>query len=148
MFIDLAALLTIFGWSFFSFWTAIPAGVALNVPPVWVVVTVTLSYALGVIVVLVAGTPLRERIRRRMERKAGAGKPNRTMETVQKVWDRYGLIGLSLLAPMTVGSQVGAVIGLSLGAKPVRLAVMMTLGAALWSIVLTLAVIAGVVAVT
>lgn len=147
--ITAAALATIFGWSFFSFWSAIPAGLALNVAPALVLVTVTVSYASGVALVLLVGTPLRERIRRRMQRDAGPDPtPNRMVMAVQSAWARYGLIGLALLAPMTVGAQVGAVIGLSLGARPAPLLLAMTLGAALWALLLTLAISAGIVTIS
>lgn len=143
-----AALTTVFGWAFFSFWSAIPAGLALNVTPLLVLVTVTVSYSSGVALILVVGTPLRQRIRRRMQGNADeAARPNRAVSMVQSAWARYGLIGLALLAPMTVGAQVGAVIGLSFGARPVPLLLAMTLGAALWALALTLAIGAGIVTI-
>lgn len=139
---------TIFGWAFLSFWSAIPAGIALQVSPVVVALTVTISYGCGVALVVTAGTPLRARIARRMNRSSQETHPNRMVTRLQAAWERYGLVGLALLAPMTVGAQVGAVIGLSFGANPLRLVIAMTLGAALWSIAITLAVVAGVLVVT
>lgn len=139
---------TIFGWAFLSFWSAIPAGIALQVSPVGVALTVTVSYGCGAALVVVAGTSLRARIARRMNRSSQAAQPNRMVTRVQAAWKRYGLVGLALLAPMTVGAQLGAVIGLSLGANPLRLVIAMTLGAALWSVAITLSVVAGVLVVT
>lgn len=144
-----AALTTVFGWAFFSFWSAIPAGLALNITPALVLVTVTVSYGSGVALVLLVGAPLRQRIRRRMQRDAGeTARPNRAVSMIYSAWARYGLIGLALLAPMTVGAQVGAVIGLSFGARPVPLLLAMTLGAAAWALVLTLAIGAGIVTIS
>lgn len=149
IFITAAALTTVFGWAFFSFWSAIPAGLALNVSPVLVFFTVTISYSSGVALVLLVGAPLRDRIRRRMNRADDStAQPNRMVTAVQSAWARYGLIGLALLAPMTVGAQVGAVIGLSFGARPVRLLLAMTLGAAVWALLLTLALVAGIITVS
>ena len=147
----LAALATIFGWAFFSFWSAIPAGIALNVAPVLVAATVTLSYASGVALVLLVGAPIRERIRRRMLRHDDAdseARPNRMVQRVQAAWERYGMVGLALLAPMTVGAQIGAVIGLSFGARPLRLLLAMTLGAAAWALLITLAAVLGLLTLT
>lgn len=132
-------LLTIFGWAFFSFWSAIPAGIALNVSPVLVALTVTASYGCGALLVVVVGTPIRERIRRRHN----LDNANRMVAAVQRAWGRYGMVGLALLAPMTVGSQVGAVIGLSFGAQPWRLVMALTFGAAAWGVLLTALVITG-----
>lgn len=149
----IASLGTIFGWAFFSFWSAIPIGLALNVSPIIVAITVTVSYGCGVALVVIMGTPLRERIRRRMESRQteesdAPPAPNRMVQMVQRAWSRFGLIGLSLAAPMTVGAQVGAVIGLSFGARPLWLVIAMTLGAGAWGIFLTVAIVAGLITIS
>ena len=141
---SLALVATIFGWSFFSFWSAIPAGIALGVTPIVVILTVTISYGCGAALVVLAGTPLRERIKRRMENRSDKtsddeeAKPNRMLTMVLTAWERYGLIGLAILAPMTVGSQAGAVIGLGFGETPRRLVIALTLGAGVWAVIITL----------
>jgi hypothetical protein len=141
----LAALGAIFGWAFFSFWSAIPAGLALTVPPVLVVLTVTISYGAGALVVVLVGAPLRQRIRARMTTE---GEPTRFVRWALSAWDRFGLVGLALLAPMTVGSQVAAVIGLTFDESPLRLVIALTLGAGLWAVGLTAAITVGLIAVT
>lgn len=146
--LTIAALATVFGWAFFSFWSAIPTGIALDVSPWLVALTVTVSYGSGAALVAFGGAALRERIRRRTANRRDDQQPNRTVQAVRGAWDRFGLVGLALLAPMTVGAQAGAVIGLGFGAHPLRLVIAMTLGAALWSVALTLAVVTGVMAVT
>ena len=142
----MAAIITIFGWAFFSFWSAIPAGIGLGVAPTVVVLTVTISYGTGAALVVVVGTPLRDRIQRRMSNKE-TSEPKRFVVIVQNAWNRYGMLGLSILAPMTVGSQMGAVIGLGFGARPWRLVVVMTLGAGVWAMLIALAVQAGIMTV-
>jgi len=145
----IAQLGSIFTWAFFSFWSAIPAGIALQVTPILVTFVVTVSYAASVLVVILVGAPVRERIRQRMSSGDEAEvEPRKTVLMLQNAWTRFGLIGLSLLAPMTVGGQIGAVIGLSFGEKPLRLVIGMTLGAAVWAILITLAVVAGVMTVS
>jgi uncharacterized membrane protein len=66
---------------------------------------------------------------------------------IQRAWTRFGLLGLALLAPVTTGAQIGALIGLSLGAPPRKLIGAMSLGAALWGVIITLAVAFGFAAV-
>ncbi len=156
IFTTIAGLGTVFGWAFFSFWSAIPAGIALNISPILIMLTVTLSYGAGVVLVVLAGTPLRERIRRRMEAKSSMKADDETDQPtesrmillVRGAWARYGLIGLAILAPMTVGAQIGAVIGLSLGVPSLRLTIAMTLGAGVWAIGITLAIVGGVMTVS
>jgi hypothetical protein len=149
----IGALGAIFGWAFFSFWSAIPAGIALQVAPVVVAATVTLSYASGVALVVVAGVPLRQRIQRRFLKSdadflSADSSNNRGLRWAQLAWQRFGLVGLALLAPMTLGSQIGAVIGLALGARPLPLLIAMTLGAGVWALLITAAVVMGVMVVT
>jgi hypothetical protein len=148
--LTLAGLASVFGWAFFSFWSAIPAGIALSLSPVWVGLTVTLSYMAGVLLVVIVGAPIRQRIYTRMNISADdplatmATSERRTLRWVAMAWQRYGLVGLALLAPMTVGAQIGAVVGMGFGARPLRLLVAMTLGAGVWALGLTLAVVLGV----
>ena len=61
----------------------------------------------------------------------------------RRIWDKYGMFGLGLAAPMTVGAQIGAGFGIALNAVPRRLFVVMTLGALAWSIGLTIACLVG-----
>jgi hypothetical protein len=121
------------------FIAAIPAGAALGLP-IWVAaLTAGVSYAAGVIIVVLIGAPLRERIAKRFNIST-THDPNKL---IWRVWDRYGLIGLSLLAPVTLGAQIGALIGLSLGVKPRALVISMSLGIIPWCIAIGAAVALG-----
>jgi hypothetical protein len=108
-----------------------------------VVATAALSYAAGVALVVIAGQPVREWILRRFGGKA-SGNPD---SAIRRVWNRYGLIGLALLAPITTGAPIGAVIGLSLNAPPRRMFVLMSLGGLLWACIFAALVMLGVTAV-
>jgi hypothetical protein len=138
-----AKLISIFAWAFLSFWTSIPGGVALSVPPVIVAITAWVSYSSGVILIALLGQPIREKI---MARFGGKGTVNPN-SPIRRAWDRFGLVGLSLLAPITTGAQIGAAIGLSLGVPPRRLIIGMAAGAAFWTILITGAVVLGVTGV-
>jgi len=132
------AIVSTFGLAFFWFIGAIPAGAALNLALPIAALTAWISYAAGVAVIVLIGAPLRERIIRRFNLSLEHD-PNKLF---WRAWDRFGLIGLGLLAPVTVGSQIGALIGLALGVSSLRLLIAMVVGAALWTLV-----IAGLVAV-
>jgi hypothetical protein len=139
----LPRLVSIFALAFVSFWASIPAGIALGVAPAIVAVTAWASYTAGVILVALLGEPLRARLLKRFGGRV-ASNPN---SAIRRAWDRFGLIGLSLLAPVTTGAQIGAIIGLALGVPAPKLIAGMSLGAALWGIGITLAVVLGVAAV-
>ncbi|MCE7949353.1 MAG: hypothetical protein DYG88_18190 [Chloroflexi bacterium CFX4] len=147
---NIAALLTVFGWAFFSFWSSIPAGMALSLSPEVVVLTATLSYGCGVGLVVGVGAPLRARLSRRLAKPDAAvpnPEPSRMQRWVHQAWERFGLFGLALLCPLTVGAQLGAVIGLSLGARPRHLVLLMTLGAGIWAILIVLAIRFGIMSI-
>ena len=139
----LPQLLSVFGIAFFSFWASIPAGLALGAQPVLVALTAVISYAAGVGLVVLLGEPIRERLLRRFGGKL-ASNPN---STLHRAWDRYGVVGLALLAPITTGAQIGAILGLSFGAPPRRLFIAMSLGAALWAVLITAAASLGILGV-
>ncbi len=134
---------SIFALAFIYFWASIPAGKALEVPPVIVWLTAWVSYTAGVAVVVLLGAPARAALLKRFGGK-GASNPD---SMIQRAWTRFGLLGLALLAPVTTGSQIGALIGLSLGASPRKLIGAMSLGAALWGVIITLIAVLGAAAV-
>lgn len=136
----LPKIASIFGLAFFYFWPAIPAGLALGLPPALVIVTTTLSYGCGAALVTVLGERVRGWILRRIGKKAALNPES----LVGRVWARYGTAGLGLAAPMTVGSQIGAALGLALDARPRRLFAWMCVGGLAWSVLLTVLTTMGV----
>jgi hypothetical protein len=124
-------------------WAAVPAGIALGLPTplVW---AATLAGALiGITIVVVAGDRLRTWLVDRFGH-GGAREGGR----LRRVWDRYGVIGWGLLAPLLLGAPLAAAIGVALGAGRRRLVFWLGAGAALWTTVLTVAVALGADAVT
>jgi len=141
---SVAGVISVFGIAFLSLWASIPAGIALGLNAVLVVATAALSYACGVALVLIVGQPVRDRILKRF----GGGSSGSARSPIRRAWDRYGLIGLALLAPITTGAQIGAIIGLSLNAPPRRLFALMTLGGAIWAAAFAIAMSLGIAAVS
>ena len=135
----LPKLASVFALAFVSFWTSFPAGAALGLAPLLVALTAWISYSLGVILTVLLGEPLRARLLKRFGGKIAAN----PRSPIRRAWDRFGLVGLSLLAPVTVGSQTGALIGLSFGAPPRRLMIGMVIGGAVWAALITGALILG-----
>ena len=135
----LSGLLGVMGWAFFSFWTSIPAGVALGLPAAAVGLAACLSYSLGATLTVLAGQPVRAWVLKRF----GGKSTSNPDSFIQRVWARYGLVGLALLAPITVGAQIGAILGLSFGARPRNVVIALSAGGAVWSLGLTLVVMLG-----
>lgn len=124
----MAGLAAALGLGFAYFIAAIPAAAAAGLP-VWAAgLAAWFGYSAGASVVLLAGAPLRawlvKKLRIPVERDP--------TKWVWKVWDRAGLPGLGILAPVTVGPQAGAILALAVGERPVRIFAALSLGVIPW----------------
>jgi hypothetical protein len=124
-------------------WAAVPAGIAMGLPAPLVWAATFCGALVGITVVVLAGDRLRTWLVDRFGH-GGAREGGR----LRRVWDRYGVIGWGLLAPFVLGAPLAAAVGVALGAPRRRLVVWLGAGAALWTTVLTLAVLLGVDAAT
>lgn len=127
-------LLTVLGLGAIELWAAIPAGLALQLHPVAIAFTATVGAMLGVVVVVLLGEGVRTWLARYHGGKGGKERQG----FIYRVWRRYGVMGLGLLAPLLTGAPLGAVLGLALGAPLNRLLLWISLGIVLWSAGLTL----------
>ncbi len=136
---DVLRLLTIIALGAVELWAAIPAGLALKANPVVVGVAAAGGAMLGVLVVVLLGEHVRHWLagRHRGERETGSH------GLIRLIWDRYGVIGLGLFAPIVTGAPLGAALGLALGVPAGRLLFWMFAGIAIWSAVLTLVGVLG-----
>jgi uncharacterized membrane protein len=128
-------ILTVIGLGAFELWAAIPTGFALQLHPVLVSFAAALGAGLSALVVILLGGRLRVLLLRHHDSKTHKkGKPG----LIDKIWQRYGVIGLGLVAPLLTGAPIGAALGLALGIPASRLFLWLSLGIVLSSIVLTL----------
>jgi hypothetical protein len=89
-----------------------------------------MGYVVGAGVVLLAGAPLREWLVRKL-RISVERDPSKL---VWRMWERGGLFGLCLIAPVTIGPQATAVIALAVGEKPRRILGAVALGVLPWCV--------------
>jgi len=82
-------------------------------------------------VVLLAGAPLREWLVRKLKIPVERD----PSKLVWRMWERGGLFGLCLVAPVTIGPQATAVIALAVGEKPRRILVAVALGVLPWCVI-------------
>lgn len=122
---------TAFGLGFVYFIAAIPAGVAAGAPAWLAGLAAGCGYVAGGTIVLAAGAPLREWLVRKLkipvERDAS--------RLVWRMWERGGLLGLCLVAPVTIGPQATAVIALAVGERTPRIVAFIALGVAPWCVI-------------
>lgn len=111
-------------------WIGLPAGLALGLSPAVSGISAVTGAVLGVLLVLRAGEWLREWVynRRWLVRRR---------KRIENMWNRYGVIGVALQAPMLTGAPLATVLALALGAPPRPLLYWMLASVVLWGTVLT-----------
>lgn len=131
-------LVTVFGLGAVELWAAIPAGLALKLNPLVTGITAAAGTMLAFLAVVFLGERVRGWLAR--WRKAGSGAQDQGRQgRAFRIWNRYGVVGLGLLAPLITGAPLGAALAVTLGAATRRLVFWMGVGIALWSALLTAA---------
>ena len=123
-------------------WAAVPAGVALGLPPI----LVWLATVAGALVCIVAVVLAGERLRAWLVSRLGRGRA-RDGGRLRSIWERYGVIGWGLLGPLVLGAPLSAAVGVGLGAPRGRLVIWLGAGVVLWTTILTVAAAFGIEAV-
>jgi len=117
-----------FGLGFLYFISAIPAGAAAGLP-LWLAAGAAWAgYSCGALVVLLAGAPLRNWLVRKLKIPVQRD----PAKLVWRIWDKWGLAGLGLLAPVTIGPQAGSILALAIGERPGRILLAISLGVLPW----------------
>ncbi len=137
---NILQLLAVFGLSIIELWAAVPAGFAFNLNPVLIIVASSAGSIVGAIIVIIAGTKIRDKI---IKWRYG-GKKDVRQGRLYRIWDKYGVVGLGLLSPLLFGALIGAALGSLLGAHKGWLLLWMGIGIIIWSIALTLVGVAGI----
>lgn len=128
------SLLSVFLVAMVEIWISIPMGLSLNIHPFWVAVLSISGAIAGAIVICFAGEKIRMFL---LKLKQGQKKKKETL--IQKIWLKYGIIGLGLLAPILTGTAFGAVIGITFGAPKAKMILWLSVGAIIWGSILTIA---------
>jgi hypothetical protein len=125
---SLSGLMTAFGLGVVYFIAAVPAGVAAGASAWLAGLAAGVGYVVGGGVVLLAGAPLRGWLVRKLKIPVERD----PTKLVWRMWERGGLLGLCLVAPVTIGPQATAVIALAVGERTPRIVAAIALGVAPW----------------
>jgi membrane protein YqaA with SNARE-associated domain len=134
--------LTVFGLGMIGMWIAIPIGIAIQLQPSVIVILTALGASTGSLLVVSLGSGIRKRLSgpcRRLD-------PYDESSLTNRIWHRYGIIGLGFIAPLVTGIPLGTAIALALGGNKLKVSVCMVSGIILWSVILTLAAVLGAAA--
>lgn len=105
-------------------------GVALGLPLILIGATTILGNLVALALALLAG----ERLQHWIYRRPGLAKRRKRVE---RIWNRYGVLGVAFLAPIITGTVLGTVLALALGAPARPLLRWMALSTALREAALT-----------
>ena len=117
-------------------WAGIPVGLALGLPPLLSGIAATSGGLMGAVLVTAAG----ERLQRWLYSRGWLSKRRKRIE---RMWERYGILGVAFQAPILTGAPLGTLVALGLGAPAKRLLFWMCVSLVLWGVVLTGAVALG-----
>lgn len=134
------AALAAFGMGIVYFLAAIPTGAALGLHPFVSAVFAWAGYVAIAVAMLAIGAPARRWLVSRFGKKL---EPNPD-KMFWKVWHRWGMPGLGLLAPVTCGPYFAALLAITLGEKPARLILWIAAGAIPWCVVFAMLTLFGV----
>lgn len=133
-------VVTVFGLGAAYFLAAIPAGAALKVPLPLAVLSAWSGYMATAVLMVLVGTPAR----RWLAVKFKLSTEPRPEKMFWRVWMRWGLPGLGLLAPVTCGPYIAALLALALGEKPGRVLFWIAVGVLPWCAGFALLALTGV----
>ncbi|MED4534152.1 small multi-drug export protein [Metabacillus fastidiosus] len=67
--------------------------------------------------------------------KKGITTPSKKETRSRRIWERYGIPGLALLAPILVGTDIAAVLALTFGSARTHVISWMTVSLAVWTVI-------------
>jgi uncharacterized membrane protein len=123
-------------------WAGVPAGLALGLSPLAAGLATFVGCVVSALFVILVGQTLRDWLVAKLKKDTAEAKGRE--KALYRIWDRYGVVGLGLLAPLVTGVPLGAAIGIVLGAEPRRLFFWLTIGTLIWVTGITVAAVLGI----
>jgi len=137
---------TVFGIGILELVAAIPTGFALGLHPIWVGVASICGALVSVFGTELIGEKVRSWILRlHGKRRKDYAEENKGL--VYRIWARYGVIGLGLLAPVVTGVPLGVALGIAFGVPTRTLMFWSSFGAILWGVCITAGIALGIAGV-
>lgn len=128
----LGKLLLVGALATFEIYAAIPTGFAFGFSGMIVFITCLIGGLIGVFVTAYLGDKIRNWFRKEKE-----PKPAKTSNWANKIWQKYGMIGLGLIGTFTVGAPISIAVGVSFNANIHKLVMWSCIGVLLRCAVFT-----------
>jgi hypothetical protein len=119
----------------------VPAGILVGLDPVATVIAAVLGNAITIFLFAYFASNIRDRlINRRVRKGKSAQLPK--LEKALKAFDKYGVYGLAALGPILIGTQFAAAAAVTVGVKPLRISILVTVSMLLWAVLIAIAMVA------
>ncbi|KKI89907.1 DNA-binding protein [Bacillus sp. SA1-12] len=120
----------------------VPLGIALGLNPIAVAI---IGFAGNFLMVLLFGLFFKQLSlwRERRRQRKGITAPSKRETRARRIWERYGLPGLALVAPGIVGTDLAAILALTFGSSRPYVISWMAVSLAIWTIALTIGSVYG-----
>ncbi|RKD69732.1 putative small multi-drug export protein [Sinobaca qinghaiensis] len=129
---------------FFEAYGVIPIAVIAGIPAVPAFLIGWIGNVITVLLLLVFITRVQEWVAARRKKKHTDKEVGKRSQRAQRLWEKYGLPGLSIIGPLFVGSHLTAFMGMSLGGSKKKIFYWVSASIALWSIVFSILAYAGI----
>ncbi len=110
----------------------IPLGIVWGLSPAWVMITAFAGNMLTVMLLIIGFDKFRIWYDKRQQKKGK--EPSKKNDRAVRIWNKYGLPGLSLLGPILIGTHIAAFIGMTLGATKRNTTVWMIISIGVWTL--------------
>jgi uncharacterized membrane protein len=112
----------------------VPLGILWGLAPIGVSIV---AFSGNFLLILLLGVFFKQidKWRHNRKQKNGQKNPTKKEKRSREIWEKYGIPGLALLAPIFIGTDIAAIIALTFGSSKVRVVGWMTISLAMWTII-------------
>lgn len=110
----------------------IPLGIVWGLSPAWVMITAFAGNMVTVMLLIIGFDKFRIWYDKRQQKKGK--EPSKKNDRAVRIWNKYGLPGLSLLGPILIGTHIAAFIGMTLGATKRNTTMWMIISIGVWTL--------------
>lgn len=113
---------------------AVPVGIAIGFSPVLTIIAAIVGNWISVMVFIYAGDVIRGWFRKRKKSQKSEERENKRLERGKKMFEKYGVPGVSLLGPLVVGDHIAALVCLASGATRKSVVIWQTVAIVVWAV--------------
>lgn len=113
---------------------AVPLGIAIGFSPVLTIMAAIVGNWISVMVFIYAGDVIRGWFKKRKKSQKSEERENKRLERGKKMFEKYGVPGVSLLGPLVVGDHIAALVCLASGATRRSVVIWQTVAIVVWAV--------------